>query len=133
MERRRMRDEADARSCIAALGESGMSTAAWCRSQGVDGRSIRAWTINVERGAGRAGKPKAANRVQLIELVPVSPPRGPARYVVRVGRRSSSTTSSPSPHCNVTDQRRRDASKPPARNAVRVRDLRSLRAIVDAA
>jgi len=85
MERRKIRDEADARACIAALKMSGMATAAWCRSEGIDGRSLRAWTLNLGRSAARAGKGARAKRVQLIELVPSGPLRRTARYVVRVG------------------------------------------------
>lgn len=86
MERRKIRDEADARACIAALKVSGMATAAWCRSEGIDGRSLRAWTRNLGRSRARAEKRVRAKPVQLIELVPSEPRRGAARYVVRVGR-----------------------------------------------
>ena len=86
MERRKIRDEADARACIAAQKVSGMTTAAWCRSEGIDGRSLRAWTLNLSRSAAPAGKRVRAKPVQLIELVPSGPLRRTARYVVRVGR-----------------------------------------------
>ena len=63
-----------------------MVAAAWCRSKGIDGRSLRAWTRNLERGAAEARKRRqVAKPVQLIELVPAVPARRPARYVVRVG------------------------------------------------
>jgi hypothetical protein len=86
MERRKIRDEADARACIAALKVSGMATAAWCRSEGIDGRSLRAWTLNLSRRAAPAGKRARAKPVQLIELVPSGALRRTARYVVRVGQ-----------------------------------------------
>lgn len=86
MERRKIRDEADARACIAALKASGMQTVAWCRSEGIDGRSLRAWTLNLDRGAARSGKRSRPKPVQLIELVPSVPLKRTARYIVRVGR-----------------------------------------------
>lgn len=89
MKRRKIRDEADARACIAAVRSSGLVSAAWARSAGVDGRSLRAWTMNLARSA----RPRKATRsstqsgavVQLVELVPAMASRAPGRYVVRVG------------------------------------------------
>lgn len=86
MERRKIRDEADARACMTAVKVSGLSPAAWCRSEGVDGRSLRAWTINLQRGAGSARKPmQSARPLSLIELVPSAAVRAASRYTVRVG------------------------------------------------
>jgi hypothetical protein len=88
MERRRIRDESDARASIALMKSSGMAPTAWCRAAGIDGRSLRAWTMNLARGAATAGKlkrPAKQKPVQLVELVPSRPAHADARYVVRVG------------------------------------------------
>lgn len=92
MERRKIRDEADARASLAAAKKSGLTPTAWCRTAGVDGRSLRAWSINLARGAaGSRGKAatRAAltKRVDLVELVaaPRSITSAARRYTVRVG------------------------------------------------
>lgn len=86
MERRKIRDESDARACLTAVKASGLSSVAWCRSAGVDGRSLRAWTINLERSANSTSKRVRTTRpLQLVELVPCAPARPGPRYVVRVG------------------------------------------------
>ena len=93
MERRKIRDEADARASLAAAKRCGLTPTAWCRTAGVDGRSLRAWSINLARGAvgrGRRLAPRAAltKRVELVELVAVSPATTSVgrRYTVRVGK-----------------------------------------------
>jgi len=92
VERRKIRDEADARACLAAARKSGLAQTAWCRTSGVDGRSLRAWSLNLARGAaGRrrktTSKASIARRVELVELVAATsaPTRSSARYTVRVG------------------------------------------------
>jgi hypothetical protein len=93
MERRRIRDEADARTCLAAAKESGLTRAAWCRASGVDGRSLRAWFMNLARREPRSLRNKKmvtamAKRVELVELVAArsAPVRTSPGYTVRVGR-----------------------------------------------
>ena len=93
MEKRKIRDEADARTCLAAAKASGLTRAAWCRALGVDGRSLRAWSINLGRrkATGHRGRKTGtalAKRVELVELIAASPAptRNPARYTVRVGK-----------------------------------------------
>lgn len=90
MMKRKIRDEADARSCLEAAARSGLKLTAWARSMGVDGRSLRAWSINLARGAASKRSARTRNtltkRVELIELVPTQPARCGARYVVRVGQ-----------------------------------------------
>ncbi|HVZ30987.1 MAG TPA: hypothetical protein VG963_01090, partial [Polyangiaceae bacterium] len=93
MERRKIRDEEGARACMMAVKASGLSPAAWCRSEGVDGRSLRAWTINLQRGASRARKPvRSVRPVSLIELVPPGPALPAARYVFASGPTASRWT-----------------------------------------
>jgi hypothetical protein len=89
MRRRKIRDEADARSCITAVRASGLAPKAWALSAGIDGRSLRAWTMNLARRASpknpRPSRTGLAKPVQLVELVPARTSRMPSRYVVRVG------------------------------------------------
>jgi hypothetical protein len=80
---RKVEDERDARRCLSALSRSGETLREWARSHGVDGRSLRAWQINMARGSSRALARSTPAR--LVELVPVTMPSTPRRYVVRVG------------------------------------------------
>lgn len=74
---RRIRDEVDARACLAKVTESGRALAAWSREHGIDGRSLHAWKVNLERGK------VAALRRRFVELVPRAPVS--ARYAVIIG------------------------------------------------
>ena len=80
---RKISDETEARRCLAAAKREGLSPGAWARARGIDGRSLRAWSLNLGRrgaGAGTATAPRA-----LVELVPLSPiVTGRARYVLEV-------------------------------------------------
>ncbi len=73
---RKIRDAAEARSCLARAERSGLERAAWARQNGIDGRSLQAWRLNLSRQEPR--------RPRFIELVPPAPAE-PVRYVVRVG------------------------------------------------
>jgi hypothetical protein len=93
MEKRKIRDEADARSCLAAAKVSGLTRAGWCRASGVDGRSLRAWSINLGRRKASGHRSRKtgtalAKRLELVELIasPPAPTRTSARYTVRVGK-----------------------------------------------
>lgn len=93
MEKRKIRDEADARTCLAALKASGLTRAAWCRASGIDARSLRAWSMNLERRktTGHRGSKTVtavSKRVELVELIaaPPAPSRTTPRYTVRVGK-----------------------------------------------
>ena len=80
---RRILNEQDARRCLAAAKSSRGGVAAWGRAQGIDGRSLNLWRVNLER----RGVPRLrAVRPKLIELVStVSLDSGRAPYVLRVG------------------------------------------------
>ena len=91
MERRKIRDEADARACIAAVKASKLTVKQWARSEGVDGRSLRAWTINLGRGASstktiqpRTSLAKPLRLVELVASVPIAAATA-SRYLIRVG------------------------------------------------
>jgi hypothetical protein len=80
--RRKIENERDARACLRAAKAAGVSAGEWARDNGVDGRSLNAWRINLTRaGAGVEG---LAPKLRLVELVPTAPHRADARYVVHL-------------------------------------------------
>lgn len=80
MRRRKIKDEADARACLAAVRSGGGDGVAWSRAHGVDARSLNAWRVNL----GRSSKSAKVTELALVELVP--PPSGArARYVLDLG------------------------------------------------
>ena len=93
---RKIEDEREALRCLRAMERAGLSAGEWGRAHGVDGRSLRAWKINI----GRRGAPAPARRRKmrlrskaaapaLVELVstaaPVVPKATAGRYVLEVG------------------------------------------------
>lgn len=64
---RKIRDTADARSCLAAVARSGLDRRSWGQAHGVDGRSLQAWVLNLGR---RASDPPTSTALRLVELVP---------------------------------------------------------------
>ena len=90
---RKIQDETDARRCLMAAERGGLSLGQWARERGIDGRSLRAWQVNLaRRGTTRArpqrGVSAAAPARALVELVPVTAPARAAascaRYVLEV-------------------------------------------------
>jgi hypothetical protein len=73
MTRRKIRDEDDAVACLESYERSGLALRDWAQRNGVDGRSLHCWQLNL----GERRRP-----MQLVELVPESRPVS-ARYVVR--------------------------------------------------
>ena len=94
-ERRKITDADDARRCLAAARRAGKRVGAWAQANGVDGRSLNAWRMNLARRGGgprrraQAQPARAAlaprPRPALVELIPAPRPAPPARYVVLVG------------------------------------------------
>lgn len=97
MAKRKIEDEAEARTCLAEVEAAGGSIPAWARAHGVDGRSLHAWRVNLAQWNGRAPAPTrrrarpGAVAPRLVELVPTTPVRraGPlpssaGRYVLEV-------------------------------------------------
>jgi hypothetical protein len=89
---RKIEDESEARRCLSAARRSGLSAGEWARARGIDGRSLHAWQMNLERGGGgrdQGRKPKAARAMRaVVELVPAAPvtsAAGGGRYVLGVG------------------------------------------------
>lgn len=81
---RKIFNEQDARWCLAAAKAARGATADWARAQGIDGRSLNAWRVNLSR----RGVPRArALAPRLVELVPAAPApvSSASRYVLHVG------------------------------------------------
>ena len=62
---RKIRDAEDARACLDAVDAAGLERAEWARANGIDGRSLNAWRLNLERPRRR--QPAG---LRLVELVP---------------------------------------------------------------
>jgi hypothetical protein len=73
---RKITDEREAKRCLAAAKRAGLSAGEWARTRGIDGRSLHAWQMNVERRGTSAGprrrKRKTATTRALVELVPAA-------------------------------------------------------------
>jgi len=91
MSRRKIADEQDSRACLNRARGAGQSLGAWARANGVDGRSLNIWRVNLERAdhCHGAGSTAASDlpRFGLVELVP-RPERvdsgSGARYVLEI-------------------------------------------------
>jgi hypothetical protein len=91
---RKIEDEREAVRCLRAAERAGLSTGEWARANGIDGRSLRAWKMNIGRRGvparpqKRRRKPVRA-RHALIELVPAGTRAtegiGAGRYLLEVG------------------------------------------------
>jgi len=79
MTRRKVRDAREARECLQAVERCGLPRAEWARRNGVDGRSLNAWRLNLERGWDEPAG------LQLVELVATPEAGRRALYTVRVG------------------------------------------------
>jgi hypothetical protein len=91
---RRIDDELEARRCLLAVEASGRSLGEWTREQGIDGRSLNAWRVNLARRGSKAAKspPRRKRTVVaggLVELVrapvAITAPTSATRYVLEVG------------------------------------------------
>lgn len=77
MAKRKIRDHADAHECLAMQAASGLTLAVWARQEGIDGRSLNLWRVNLTRHHGRPPRP-----AKLVELIPAPLPPAP-RYTIR--------------------------------------------------
>jgi transposase-like protein len=96
--RKKIRDELEARRCLLAVESEGGNIGTWARAHGIDGRSLRAWQVNLARRGTKASGPRR-RRTQaaqvtttrgLVELVPTAlartaPSSSRSRYVLEVG------------------------------------------------
>jgi hypothetical protein len=91
---RKIEDEREAVRCLRKAERAGLSTGEWARANGIDGRSLRAWKMNI----GRRGAPARSRKLRrkprparhaLVELVPAAPSvvqgAGAGRYVLEIG------------------------------------------------
>ena len=82
MSRRKLRDADEARRCLDEAAASGLTRPEWARANEIDGGSLNAWHLNLERAQRRNGQPVP----RLVELVLAEPVlEEPVRYVVRYG------------------------------------------------
>ena len=91
---RKIESESEARRCIQAAKRRGQSAGEWARAHGIDGRSLRAWKMNLGRRTDsrrarrrRPSAPATKHGRALVELVPASHPvdvPGSGRYVLEV-------------------------------------------------
>lgn len=83
---RRIRDEADARACLASAAGSGLSLRDWGRREGLDGRSLQAWRLNLRRRKAVVMDERSSSLTipRLVELVAPAPSAA-AVYLVHVG------------------------------------------------
>ena len=95
MEHRKVVDEREARVLLARAARAGGDIGAMARAHGIDGRSLNAWRMNLERGGTSPSKvqrgpgARRARAAQLVELIPTphggsSPPSNGSRYTLRV-------------------------------------------------
>ena len=93
---RKVENASEARRWLSAVKVSGLSVKEWARPRGIDGRSLHAWQMNLERAAptptvkrprGSASAASVATSPQLVELVPAAT-HSSRRYVLRVGAAS---------------------------------------------
>src|SRR5690554_924413 len=90
---RKVADEKEARRCLLKARRGGLSAGEWGRRHGIDGRSLHAWQVNLERRgtkvAPRRRERKAASaKAALVELVPAVrevAAAATARYALEVG------------------------------------------------
>lgn len=84
---RRIRNERDARECLAAVESSGLGRKEWAHSSGVDGRSLRAWSKKLT-GDKESGytleRGRSKRREGIVELIPSTNSKR-SRYLVRCG------------------------------------------------
>ena len=83
---RKIESESEARRCIQAAKRRGESAGEWARAHGIDGRSLRAWKMNLGRRT-EPRVPATKGGRALVELVPTSRlvnVPGNGRYVLEV-------------------------------------------------
>lgn len=92
MSRRKLRDAEEARQCLLAVQNSGLSRVAWAHAHGIDARSLNAWRLVLQRGEKGCRPPTPRPSapppdLRLVEWVPADDPTEPLpRFVVRCGR-----------------------------------------------
>jgi hypothetical protein len=89
---RKIEDESEAQRYLLAAKRRGWSAGEWARAHGIDGRSLHAWQMNLERRGSTAPSRRRKRRAStaaraLVELIPAAPAVaivGRGRYVLEV-------------------------------------------------
>ena len=88
---RKIVDEREARALLARFSRSKAEPSTWARMQGIDGRSLTAWRLIIERkrrkqSAAPRPRRRAERQLQLVELVPTEVIASPipARYAIKI-------------------------------------------------
>ena len=86
---RKIEDERDARRCLLAADLAGQCAGEWGRANGVDGRSLRAWEVNLARGRAPGSRRRRETTLPsrphpVVELVPAAAAATASRYVLEV-------------------------------------------------
>lgn len=88
---RKIVDEREARVLLRRLSRSKAEPSTWARMQGIDGRSLTAWRLIIERKkrkhpAAPRRRRRADRALQLVELVPTDVIASPisARYAIKI-------------------------------------------------
>ncbi len=78
---RKIKDAKDARACLSAAKASGLTNAEWARGEGIDGRSLHAWQMNLSAGPASRSRKESSGRSRrtvsksappwMVELVPI--------------------------------------------------------------
>jgi hypothetical protein len=78
---RKVESAADARACLEAVAASGLSRRAWAAANGIDGRSLHVWELNLARRSRNASE-APLSPVRFVELVAAAPSAALYRIVV---------------------------------------------------
>lgn len=82
MQRRKIRDEQDALSCLKKVEESGMERTPWAQAHGIDARSLHAWWLAFERRKKRSSS-LTRSSVRFVEVVATAA-QSHARYWIHI-------------------------------------------------
>lgn len=81
MQRRKIRDSADAHACLTAAAATGLLPRDWARVHGVDGRSLNCWRLRL------ATEPQTPVRmVELVSAHAVAATDRGGRYLIHAGQ-----------------------------------------------
>ena len=78
---RKIINEQDANRCLQGVKSERSSLGKWAQAHGVDGRSLPAWQMALER---RVTTRTSAMVPRLVEIIPVTSVTKAARYVLRI-------------------------------------------------